>query len=131
MIKRRNTHIAEAVLEILKNATKALSQDAVLERLALEADRVTIYRVLNRFFEDGIVHRIVADDGKQYFALQQPSAQGKPAAEHFHFRCTTCQSIECMLDSTLPSFPKAYKVERMNCLLIGVCKSCLNEMQST
>ena len=68
-MKRRNTPSKEAILDLLVNTGKAMSRDAIEQKLDLEIDRATIYRVLNRFCEDGMVHRIVAEDGKQYFAV--------------------------------------------------------------
>ncbi|WP_435524357.1 Fur family transcriptional regulator [Chryseobacterium indoltheticum] len=56
----------------------------------------TIYRVLNRFCEDGILHRIVAEDGKQYFAVCIKCDEKKLTDHHFHFRCTQCETIECL-----------------------------------
>ena len=68
-MNRRNTPTKEAVLNLLLNSRKALSQDAIERQLNIEINRATIYRVLNRFCEDEIVHKIVAEDGKQYLSL--------------------------------------------------------------
>ena len=124
MIKRRNTESKEAVLAVLTNSKKAMSQDAIVGKLEVEVDRATIYRILNRFCEDGILHRIVADDGKQYFAICVKCDQQTIPDNHFHFRCIKCETIECMPLEVQFSVPRKYKVERMNCVLIGVCKDC-------
>lgn len=68
-LKRRNTPSKEAVLAVLATSGKAMSQDAIEKKIKLAVDRATIYRILNRFCEDGILHKIVAENGKQYFAL--------------------------------------------------------------
>ena len=124
MIKRRNTGSKEAVLAVLTNSKKAMSQDAIVSKLDVEVDRATIYRILNRFCEDGILHRIVADDGKQYFALCVKCDQQTIPDNHFHFRCIKCETIECMPMEVQFSVPRKYKVQRMNCVLIGICKDC-------
>ncbi len=64
-MKRRNTPSKEAVLDLLISTGKAMSRDAIEQKINVEIDRATIYRVLNRFCEDGLVHKIVAEDGKQ------------------------------------------------------------------
>ena len=125
MIKRRNTAIQDAVLSVLINKKKAMSQDAIVKQLAVSADRATIYRVLNRFCEDKIVHKIVADDGKQYFALCLKCNEKTLSNNHFHFRCTKCETIECLPVIVEFSIPEKYKVEQMNCILVGVCKNCV------
>jgi len=123
-MKRRNTGSKEAVLALLTNSKKAMSHDAIERQLEGEADRATIYRILNRFCEDEVVHKIVADDGKQYFAVCRKCKDLTVPDNHFHFRCTNCQTIECLPAMVDFSVPRRYKVERMNCVLIGLCKDC-------
>lgn len=124
MIKRRNTTTQEAVLSVLTRKRRAMSQGAILKKLDIGADRATIYRILNRFCEDEIVHKIVADDGKQYFAVCVKPDDIPISANHFHFRCTKCETIECL--PTLVEFdvPEKYIVQQMNCVLVGICKDC-------
>ena len=85
-MERRNTQTKEAVLKILKKTGKAMSSDAIQSMISSEINRATIYRVLNRFNEDGIVHKIVADDGKQYFAICLNCDDEVLTGNHFHFR---------------------------------------------
>ena len=101
-----------------------MSQEAILRQMDVGADRATVYRILNRFCEDEILHKIVADDGKQYFAVCVKCDENTLPANHFHFRCTQCETIECLPSLVVYSLPKDYKVEHMNCVLIGVCKDC-------
>lgn len=124
-MKRRNTATQEAVLSILTNEKKAMSQDAIVKQMDVEADRATIYRILNRFCEDEIVHKIVADDGKQYFAVCVKCDKKKMPNNHFHFRCTKCETIACLPTLVEFSVPKKYIVQQMNCVLVGVCKDCV------
>lgn len=123
-MKRRSTPSKEAILNVLADSKKAMSQDAILKNVSLDMDRATVYRVLNRFCEDGILHRIVAEDGKQYFAVCIKCEEKKLADHHFHFRCTKCDTIECLPVAVQFSLEKGYSVERVNCVLTGVCKDC-------
>jgi Fur family ferric uptake transcriptional regulator len=125
-MKRRSTPTKEAVISVLNASRKAMSQDAIEQKVEIEIDRATVYRVLNQFCEDGTVHKIVADDGKQYFAVcKKCDDQQLPLpANHFHFRCTSCQTIECLPAAIHFSLPDTYKVEKYNCVLIGTCKDC-------
>lgn len=124
-MKRRNTPTKEAVLDLLTNAGKAMSPDAIEQKINIEIDRATIYRVLNRFCEDGLVHKIVAEDGKQYFAVCTQCDEKKLADNHFHFRCTVCQTIECLPEAVHFSIPDGYSVKSVNCILSGICPQCL------
>lgn len=123
-MKRRNTPSKEAVLGLLTNAGKAMSRDAIEQKINVEIDRATIYRVLNRFCEDGLVHKIVAEDGKQYFAVCMKCDENSFTDNHFHFRCTNCQTLECLPEAVHFSVPSGYSVESVNCVLTGTCKDC-------
>ena len=121
---RRNTPAKEAVLNLLTHKAKAMSQDSIEKNINIDIDRATIYRVLNRFCEDGIRHRIVAEVGKQYFAVCIKCDEKKLADHHFHFRCTKCETIECLPNEVQFSLEKGYFVESVNCILTGICKDC-------
>ncbi len=123
-MKRRNTPSKEAVLSVLKSTEKAMSQDAIEQEIEIDIDRTTIYRILNRFCENGILHRIVSGDGKQYFAICMKYDDNKSPLHHFHFRCTNCQTIECLPIPVHFSLTKGYSVESVNCVLTGICKDC-------
>lgn len=126
-MNRRNTPTKEAVLELLTKSGKAMSRDAIEKKITTDINRATIYRVLNRFCEDGILHRIVAEDGKQYFAIcVKCDDKGMPPLHHFHFRCTSCDTIECLPVPVHFSLQQGYKVESVNCVLTGICNICSN-----
>lgn len=123
-MKRRNTGTQEAVLSVLTSKRRAMSQDAIVKQMKVNADRATVYRILNRFCEDEIVHKVVADDGKQYFAVCV-KCDGMPVLEnHFHFRCTKCETIECLPSLVEFFVPEKYVVQQTNCVLVGICKDC-------
>ncbi|WP_207433151.1 Fur family transcriptional regulator [Sabulibacter ruber] len=123
-MKRRNTPAQQAILAMLKSSPSALSQDMIEQQLKGEADRVTIYRVLNRFCEDGLTHRIVSDDGKSYFALCKKCEKHHHAHDHFHFRCVHCQKVECLEEEVKASLPAGYSALNVNCWVSGYCAEC-------
>jgi len=120
---RRNTPTKEAVLKVITETGKAMSQDAIEQAISIDINRATIYRVLNRFCEDGVLHKIVAENGKQYFALCHDCGE-QHNHDHFHFRCTKCETIECLPVEVNITVPKGYVVENMNCVITGLCKTC-------
>lgn len=123
-MKRRNTTTQEAVLQLLVKSNKAMSQVAIEKCIDIDINRATIYRILNRFCDDGILHRIVADDGKQYFAFCEKCDEKKLPEQHFHFRCTSCETLECLPSAVRFSLPQGYDVGHVNCILTGLCRDC-------
>lgn len=124
VMKRRNTPSKEAVLDLLAKSRKAMSHEAIQQKINTEIDRATIYRILNRFCQDGLVHKIMAEDGKQYFAVCIKCDEKSFTDNHFHFRCNVCQTIECLPQAVHFSVPNGYNVESVNCVLTGICKDC-------
>ncbi len=123
-MNRRNTPAKEAVLHLLAQSGKALSHDAIERELDIDVNRATIYRVLNQFCEDEIAHRIVAEDGKQYFAICKKCEPHEVVHHHFHFRCVSCDTIECLQIPVQYAVPDGYDVRHANCVLTGTCNAC-------
>ncbi|WP_452219054.1 Fur family transcriptional regulator [Lacinutrix undariae] len=123
-MKRRNTPSKDAVLSVITKAGQAMSQDAIEEAISIAINRATIYRVLNRFCDDGVLHKVIAEDGKQYFALCESYHVKASNHQHFHFKCTVCDTVECLPSEVDFSIPEGYQVESVNCVLTGVCKAC-------
>lgn len=124
MKKRRNTETKDAVLEVLTQSGKALSREAIEKKITIDINRATVYRVLNRFCDDGVLHKVVAEDGKQYFAICLNCEEKIMQEQHFHFKCTSCDTIECLPVAVNFTAPNGYKVEAVNCIVTGVCKAC-------
>ena len=122
---KRNTETQAAVLNLLRGRSSALCHDDVMEELTTEVNRVTVYRILNRFVDQGLAHRIVADDGKQYFAsCATGCSHGALDHGHVHFRCTDCERIECLDQPLNVNLPKGYVADNFNVLLSGTCAAC-------
>ena len=122
-MKRRNTPSKQAVLDVLTLSGTAMSHDAIEDQVAMDINRATIYRILNQFCEDGLVHAIVAGDGKHYFALCNSSGDHS-SQFHFHFSCNKCQTISCLNQEVQLNLPPGFVMEEANCVLTGTCQNC-------
>ena len=125
-MKRRNTQTKAEILHILEKEKTPLSHDMLEEKLEATIDRATIYRVLNRFYSDGIVHKVVGDDGKQYFVICtdcETKHEGH-THNHFHFKCVDCGRVECLKNEFDVSLPKGYRAQNFNAFITGYCSNC-------
>lgn len=124
-MKRRTTASQGLILNALQKANGALSHEMIHEEFAEDMNRATIYRILNRFHEDGIVHRIVGEDGKQFFALCASSCQSENHHhDHFHFQCVECGKVECLQTEIQIKLPKGYVQKELNAVVSGHCNDC-------
>ncbi|MDR1371695.1 MAG: TonB-dependent receptor [Dysgonamonadaceae bacterium] len=122
---KRNTKTKQMVFNVLEQASSALCHEEIEQRLTEKIDRVTIYRILNGFCEDGKIHKITAEDGKTYFSLCHNCIAGHHHDNHAHFRCTDCNIVTC-LDEPLATqqVPEGYRVSSVSTFLTGVCSRC-------
>lgn len=125
-MKRRRTPSKTEILETLRASERALSHDMIQSSVSSTIDRATIYRVLNRFCEDGKVHKIVGDDGKQYFASCANCGEQKElhSHNHVHFRCLQCGKVECMKEDVSVPLPAGYVAKVHNLVISGFCRNC-------
>lgn len=125
-MKRRKTPSKTEILQVLKSSGNALSHDMIQANIESDIDRATIYRVLNRFCEDGKVHKIIGDDGKQYFALCSNCGEEKQlhSHNHMHFRCLECGKVECLERDISVPLPDGYVAKVHNLIISGFCNNC-------
>lgn len=125
-MRRRKTKSKTEIFEVLKSSGKALSHDIIQAHVGSDIDRATIYRVLNRFCEDGKVHKIVGDDGKQYFAICPNCGEKKQvhSHSHIHFRCLQCGKVECLDREISVPLPEGYVAKVHNLVISGSCHEC-------
>ena len=120
----RNTTSKFEIQNLITNSTVALSHTEIQAATKGLCDRVTIYRVLERLVDEGLVHKIVNVDGVVKYANCH-TCSTKHNHNHIHFSCQKCKSVTC-LDDVEPTFklPKKYKVSEMNFTLSGLCPQC-------
>ena len=124
-----------AVLNILLAATIPLSANTILQTLKTKAsiDKVTVYRILSLFKQNGIIREISATGGANYFemaTLENPL--------HPHFSCRNCGAFTCLAPLSYPgtgvNFPKDdYSIDHIEINISGLCACCRNatERQKT
>lgn len=114
------------VLDFMISQQGALSLTDIETGLA-PADRITIYRSLKTFEEQGVVHSIDDGSGAPKFALCIDDCNSIGHHDlHVHFHCITCQETFCLPDLTLPSIslPNGFKSEETNLIVKGTCDKC-------
>jgi Fe2+ or Zn2+ uptake regulation protein len=124
--QKRNTKTKQLVMSVLENANSALCHEEIENRLTEKVDRVTIYRILQGFCDDGKAHKIINDDGKACYAPCRDCTAGNHHDNHPHFRCTDCGTISCITSVAVkaPQLPDGYSVSGVSFLMTGCCPDC-------
>ena len=121
----RTTPARLAVLGFLNENPNPLSADVIFDHLKIEhnqADRATIYRILETFFQKGLIKRLELGEGKYRYELA--------GEDHHHLICESCGAIEDISDCSISELEKeiAHKkkflVKRHSLEFFGVCSTC-------
>ncbi len=128
ILKKHKLRITDGRIDILNffnERSKALSFKDLEEQFP-EYDRVTMYRTLNAFTDNGILHKIPDDSGFATYGLCPITCtEDEHVHNHIHFKCFQCGGIEC-LDKELPTISlDGYHISEANMILNGTCSTCL------
>ncbi|WP_273275465.1 Fur family transcriptional regulator [Maribacter polysiphoniae] len=124
-MKKRQTKSKKAVLNCLKCSDNYGLKAEEIENQLPQFDRVTIYRILQGFLDDGIIHKVISNDGKFYY-FKCLNCSEIHYHNHYHFKCDQCGKVECMHNEIEVKVPKDYTVENVNFWITGVCALCKN-----
>lgn len=126
--KLRTTDCRMDVLEHFQQQKKALSFKDLEDKFK-EYDRVTLYRTLHSFTENGLLHKIPGDSGSATYGLCEDCDVKEHHHNHMHFKCNNCGTTECInIPINIPSvaLPAEYEMTDVDVIISGVCKECHN-----
>jgi iron complex outermembrane receptor protein len=123
--KRRNTKSKKLLMGVLKDSNSALCHEEIEKRLSQKMDRVTIYRILQSFCNDGKIHKIMDNNGKTCYALCQNCTTENHYDNHPHFHCIACDTITCIEQPVAQQeLPFGYRVVSTASYISGYCQKC-------
>lgn len=128
-LKKHGLRVTDArlqILDIFQTRAYALSQPDLMELLPATTDRVTVYRILERFVQHGLLHEVADFSGAIHYALcKEQCDEAKHRHDHLHLHCRVCKTTQCT-NILLPEFslPTSFKIEKTSLLMEGVCGDC-------
>ena len=121
----RNTKSVQLLLNLFDKKSNALSVVDLVSIFSEKMNKTTVYRILHRLEEAGILHSFVDKDGLKRYAKggQRNSSSGNQIT-HPHFLCEDCGFSTCLpLKISTPSIPN-YLIKSSEQLFVGQCKDC-------
>lgn len=122
----RPTAMRLLVLETLSVQEAAISLSD-LEKAFVKSDRVTLFRTLKTFQENGLVHSIDDGTGAPKYALCEEGCECNIDRDlHVHFHCRVCSETFCLPKYKIPDIqlPEQFRPEEANLVVKGVCGKC-------
>lgn len=125
MKQTRNTQAKTEILSLINTSETALSHHMIQEKVGALCNRVTIYRVLERLEEEGLIHKFVNVDGVVNYAKCHSCREGHHFHDHIHFNCKKCHEVTC-IENIVPkvTLPSQFVAEEYNLVVSGICPNC-------
>ncbi len=121
--KLKHTKARFAVLSVLLEARSPLTIEDIQRQLKVKVHTVTLYRMLKKFVESGIVYQTDLRTGKAYYEFQKE--------HHHHVTCTDCglqeevKTCVARLQNNAQKETKNFKNINTHSLeFFGVCNKC-------
>ena len=114
------------VLDFLVQQSAALSLSDIEKGLS-PADRITIYRTLKTFEENGLIHSIEDGTGAPKFAVCADDCDAEGHHDlHLHFYCNNCKETYCMPATKIPrvALPQKFIAQEVSLIVKGICDKC-------
>ena len=121
----RKTKTVELVLELFREKKYAIPVVDIVSIFANKMNKTTVYRILQRLEDSGILHSFVDKQGlKRYAKGDQRKSNSTNQIIHPHFLCDDCGISICLpLEISTPSIPN-YTINSSDHLYSGQCQDC-------
>jgi Fur family ferric uptake transcriptional regulator len=120
----RKTKQLKLLLNEFNQKEDAISIVELVNKFSDKMNKTTVYRILDRFEKDSILHSFVDKYGLKRYAKNKNKSNPKEA--HPHFLCEDCGTTSCIpINIKIPTISN-YRIKTSEHLLIGQCKNCLS-----
>ncbi|OUT70760.1 MAG: transcriptional regulator [Crocinitomicaceae bacterium TMED16] len=121
----RKTESVEILLNEFQDTETALSTVELITRLGKFMNKTTIYRILEKLEDDGILHSFIGFDGVKRFARCKSCSKSNHSDVHPHFQCISCGKSECLdIEVNIPDMSNR-EVLFSQLLIKGKCDLCM------
>ena len=120
----RNTKSLKMILNEFNNQD-AISVIQLIKQLNSKVNKTTVYRILDKLEDDGVLHSFLGNKGIKWYAKCDGCSEVSHSVVHPHFQCVTCGRMDCLSESVLiPKIPNR-DIMHSHILIQGTCELCL------
>ncbi len=126
-----NTKQHTALMDYLEaNSEKTFSVKDITDSLCAQHSigKSTIYRLVSKLVDDGILQRMNGNDGKS--VVYRYTSDNHHCSSHFHLKCESCgrfEHLECDIFANVRSHIKShhgFDIDSKKTVIYGMCSSC-------
>ncbi|MGB0933493.1 MAG: Fur family transcriptional regulator [Lishizhenia sp.] len=119
------TRVRTNILAAFLSSDYALSYTDLQAILPDKEDKVTVYRTLKKFKEEGIIHEIEDENANKFAVCTHSCSKEEHYDSHAHFKCNSCTRIYCLETPDVNlSLPMGYQMQQYNLSIKGICMQC-------
>jgi Fur family ferric uptake transcriptional regulator len=120
----RKTQSLKLLLAEFQNDSGAISAIELVKRLGSNFNKTTIYRLLEKLEDDGVLHSFLGRNGIKWYAKCSGCSKSGHIDVHPHFQCLECGRVDCLdVDVHIPKLPN-HKIITSQILIQGKCEAC-------
>lgn len=122
----RKTKSLEFLIGVFTARNDAISAVELVKKSESQMNKTTVYRILDRMEEEGMIHSFKDSNGLLWYAKCNNCSSHKHSDLHPHLHCKKCGGIKCLnIDITIPTTHNV-KIDTAEIMLTGTCEECLN-----
>ena len=120
----RKTKSLTTILQVFEEKYDAIAVVHLIELVRSLMNKTTVYRILDRLEQDGIIHSFNGKDGLKWYAKCKGCSADHHTDKHPHFQCSECDKVECLsVEIKIPSI-KNHRIDSTDILIMGQCEVC-------
>ena len=121
----RPTALRLLIFKTIAGYRQAFSLSDLEEQLDT-VDKSTLFRTLNLFHRQHLIHSIDDGSGSIKYSVCSPDCNCSLQDLHVHFACYRCQRTFCMENIAIPQvkLPPGFSLSSVNFVLKGLCDAC-------
>ena len=122
----RKTQAVALILDEFEKDSNAISAIELIKRLNKKINKTTVYRLLDKLQDDGLLHNFLDFNGVKWFAKCKNCSKTKHQDVHPHFQCTSCGNVDCLkISVSIPEITNR-KIINSHILVLGQCDLCMD-----
>ncbi|QXP67795.1 Fur family transcriptional regulator [Polaribacter sp. AHE13PA] len=121
----RKTKAVEVLLNEFKNSSVAISAKMLINQLDTEFNKTTIYRILDKLEDDGVLHSFLGKDGLKWYAKCTGCSATEHKDVHPHFQCLSCGKVDCLQVKVVIPKIENRQIAFSQVLIQGKCEGCI------
>ena len=121
-----NTKQKDKILEIIKNKNKEFKVLDIYNELNGCVGLTTIYRLVNKMVDNGIMTKVIGNDNITYYEYLQKCSKNN----HFYLKCNHCLKlihIDCDCIRNIENHileEHKFDINNQNLIINGLCDKC-------